>query len=92
MAAPKCDFAQGPDVSPVLDVSRSIQFCEGKIFNSIEAGKNCVLKNSKAEDAAGRCRPINTKVTSARGVGTCDYEITVSHEMFSPSLLHDGLV
>ena len=75
---PRCNFDQGPDVKPALDTTRSIQFCEDKIFATIEEGKMCVLDNAKAEDLAGGCRPIETNVTAAPGGSTCEYEVTVS--------------
>ncbi|KAL9191170.1 hypothetical protein ACHAXT_000876, partial [Thalassiosira profunda] len=75
---PSCSFDQGPDVQPALDTTRSIQFCEDKIFATIEEGKMCVLDNAKAEDVAGGCRPIETNVTAAPGGSTCEYEVTTT--------------
>ena len=76
--APKCIFPQGPDVTPVLDTTRSIQFCEGRIFRTIEAGMECVSDNLNAEDVSGGCRPIETNVTSSSNVDTCEFEVDVS--------------
>ena len=76
---PRCNFDQGPDVNPALDVNRSIQFCEDKIFATIDEGEMCVRDNSKAEDVAGDCRPIETEVNSTE-VGTCTFGVTVSPE------------
>ena len=90
MADPRCDFNQGPDVAPKLDVTRAEEHCELKIFDTIEAGKDCVLDKSTAEDVAGDCRPTVTQVFSTPRVDVCEYNVTVS--LLSAPLLHFALV
>ena len=90
VADPRCDFNQGPDVKPTLDVTRAEEFCEYKIFDTIDAGEACVFDKSTAEDVAGSCRPIVTQVSSEPGEGVCEYDVTVS--LVSVPLLHFALV
>jgi hypothetical protein len=82
VAAPSCQFINGPDVKPILDVSGAVEQCEDKIFGSIEEAEQCVMMNSNAEDAAGGCaggcRPIVRMVDTTEGNKTCDAFITVS--------------
>jgi predicted secreted protein len=82
IAAPSCQFIKGPDVKPILDVSGAVEFCEDKIFGSIQEAKQCVMMNSNALDAAGGCgggcRPTVRTVDTTEGSKTCDAYITVS--------------
>jgi hypothetical protein len=79
VAAPSCQFTKGgPDVKPILDVSRAVDLCEHNIFASIEDAKQCVMMNSNALDAAGGCRPIVRTVETTKGNKSCDEYITVS--------------
>lgn len=80
---PLCSFDKGPDVAPILDITRAIDQCAGKIFSTIDDAKACVLKNGEAEDAAGSCRPIATAV-EATGVVGCLSDIRVTATIPGP--------
>lgn len=82
--SPSCKFSQGPDVSPILDVSQAVELCSGKIiYQNIEEAERCVLANSKADDG---CRMVDIVVVNddvtgdqdkALSICTSTYEIVV---------------
>lgn len=73
---PSCNFDQGPDVPPRLDMAESYALCSGKIFPTAADAEACVLDASVAVDAAGGCRPIE-KIVESGQVNNCEYEVNV---------------
>lgn len=74
---PSCNFDQGPDVPPNLDMAESFALCDGKIFPTAVDAEACVLDASVAVDAAGGCRPVEKHVESMQVNNTCEYEVKV---------------
>lgn len=78
--APSCNFGQGPDVPPLLDMADAYELCSGKIFPTTGEAEDCVLAASKVVDASGGCRPIEKVVESSQQQdNNCQYEVTVRY-------------
>mgnify|MGYP007080409605 CR=1 FL=1 len=70
-----CEFSDGLDLPPMLDVSQSVALCNDQIFPNIGEAEDCVLGNAKAEDAAGGCRPIVLNVDTINVNGLCEHKV-----------------
>lgn len=81
-----CGFSNGPDVQPILDVSRALDYCAGKIFPTIQAANDCVMENSAGHDVPGGCRPIVITLSDDFSTDSCAANIVVS-SIFSSSCL-----
>lgn len=58
-----CEFLNGPDFPPSLDVSMARELCARNIFfQTAQEAENCVLKHSVASDD---CRDVEIDVTSS---------------------------
>jgi hypothetical protein len=77
IGAPSCEFSQGPDLKPILDMTLAIELCEGSIFPTIEEAEDCVFSHAKVDDAVGSCRPVKKHVSHV-DISRCEYTITVS--------------
>lgn len=65
-----CEFLQGPNEPPLLNVAKATELCGGKIFfNSLTEAEACVRFSSKASDD---CRDVELSLVSADVSGATD--------------------
>jgi hypothetical protein len=64
--SPSCEFAQGPNLDPILDLSRAQELCSSIFFKTVAEAMQCIDTYSTANDAVGKCRPVIKTVSNEK--------------------------